>query len=76
MAEKIMLLVCEGETDLYVFQALTKYFSTPEIRLVVVSLAPQRDATSGTYPAHGFGDVLRQLAINIPPFIKGGQGGF
>lgn len=64
MAEKTVLLVCEGETDLYVFQELTKHFSTLETRLVLQELAPQQDATSGTYLAHGFGNVLNWCAAN------------
>jgi len=56
MAEKIALLVCEGETDVYIFQALSAHFSSIEVR----PLAPRPDATSsGAYPSHGFGDVLK-----------------
>lgn len=62
MAEKLLLLVCEGETDVYVFEALVKHFSTTNINLKVVSLAPQQCATSGTYPSFGFGNVLNWCA--------------
>jgi hypothetical protein len=64
MAEKIFLLVCEGETDVYVFQALAEHFSSSETALTIVSLAPQRDATSGTYPSHGFGEVINWCSAN------------
>lgn len=64
MVEKIFLLVCEGPTDLYVFQALSGYFSSVELRLSFESLSPQQDATSGTYPSHGFGDVLNWCLAN------------
>jgi hypothetical protein len=60
MAEKTFLLVCEGETDIYIFEALAQHLSKAEI----ISLAPQRDATSGTYPSHSFGHVLNWCADN------------
>jgi len=64
MARKLFLLVCEGETDLYIFQALSEYFSTDEAQLTIKSLSPQLDATSGTYPKHGFGEVLNWCSAN------------
>lgn len=64
MAEKVFLLVCEGETDIYIFDALAKHFSNTEIVLRLISLAPQLDATSGTYPSHSFGHVLNWCADN------------
>jgi len=64
MAEKFVLLACEGQTDVFVFQELAKHFSTTEVQLIMVSLAPQQDATSGTYPAHGYGEVLNWCAAN------------
>lgn len=64
MVGKIFLLVCEGETDIYIFEALAKHFSTTEIVLTIISLAPQLDATSGTYPSHSFGHVLNWCADN------------
>ena len=64
MAEKVLLLVCEGETDIYIFQVLSAHFSSAEKMLTMISLAPQRDATSGTYPSHGFGDVLNWCSAN------------
>ncbi len=60
MAEKTFLLVCEGESDVYIFQALARHLSKAEI----ISLAPQLDATSGTYPSHSFGHVLNWCADN------------
>lgn len=64
MIEKKFLLVCEGPTDLYIFQALSRNFSSIELRLSFESLSPQQDATSGTYPRHGFGDVLNWCLAN------------
>lgn len=56
--------MCEGETDLYIFEALAEYFSNHETQLSITLLAPQRDATSGTYNSHGFGDVLNWCSAN------------
>lgn len=64
MAEKIFLLVCEGETDVYIFQALAAHLSNSETQLTITSLAPQHDATSGTYGSHGYGDVLNWCLAN------------
>lgn len=64
MAEKICLLVCEGETDIYVVEALAAHFSSTDTSLQMLALAPQHDATSGTYPALGFGGVLNWCAAN------------
>ena len=62
--EKLILLICEGETDLIVFDALASHLSTLETKLTFQSLAPQRDATSGTYPPNGFGEVLNWCKSN------------
>jgi hypothetical protein len=64
MAAALFLLVCEGETDFYIFQALSSHFSRPDMQLTIKSLSPQRDATSGTYPTHGFGEVLNWCSAN------------
>lgn len=64
MAEKNFLLVCEGETDVYIFQALATHLSSSEAQLTITSLAPQHDATSGTYGSHGYGDVLNWCLAN------------
>jgi hypothetical protein len=64
MAEKDFLLVCEGETDVYIFQALAAHLSNPETQLTITSLAPQHDATSGTYGSHGYDDVLNWCLAN------------
>lgn len=55
---KQILLVCEGETDVYIFQALAEHFSNSKKNLTIKSLSPHQDATSGTYPSHSFGHVL------------------
>jgi hypothetical protein len=64
MDEKTILLVCEGPTDVYIFEALATHLSISEKRLTIVSLAPHQDATSGTYPSHGYGDVLNWCLAN------------
>lgn len=64
MAEKNFLLVCEGETDLYIFEALAEHFSNSVFQLTFLSLAPQMDATSGTYQNHSFGHVLNWCYAN------------
>jgi hypothetical protein len=64
MAGKLILLVCEGETDLYIFEALAAHCAALHSPLAVQTLAPQRDATSGSYSGHGFGGVLNWCAAN------------
>lgn len=64
MVERTLLLVCEGETDIYVFQALSKHYSNTNIELKIILLAPQQDATSGTYPSFGYGSVLNWCESN------------
>jgi hypothetical protein len=64
MDEKTILLVCEGPTDVYIFEALATHFSTLEKHLTIDSLSPQRDATSGTYPSHGWTQVLNWCLSN------------
>lgn len=58
------MLVCEGETDSYIFEALAEHFSKPEEQIKIDLLAPQWDATSGTCPGFGFGSVLNWCAAN------------
>lgn len=57
-----ILLICEGETDVYVFEELTTHLASP---LKLLSLSPQKDATRGTYPHHGFGDVINWCKDNV-----------
>lgn len=64
MEDKPLLMVCEGETDIYVFEALVKYFSTANVNLKIIPLAPQQDATSGTYPSFGYRNVLNWCMAN------------
>jgi len=58
--KKKFLLVCEGPTDIYIFEALADHFSDSGTTLEIIPLAPQRDATSG----HGFSEVLNWCAAN------------
>lgn len=58
---KNILLVAEGVTDIIVFEAIAN-LSDNEINFVV--MAPQRDATSGTYKAHGFRQVMNWCNTN------------
>lgn len=62
--EKTIALVAEGETDIIVFQALAKHFSNENITYKFIPLAPQKDATSHSFPSHGFGEVLRGCKKN------------
>lgn len=66
MTEKLFLLVCEGETDIYIFEALATHFSNDNLNYQIKSLAPEPDATNGTttYPAHGYGNVLNWCSSN------------
>lgn len=59
MTEKNFLLVYEGETDIYIFQALAHHFS-----ISIKPLPSPQDATSGTYPSRGYGDVLNWCLAN------------
>lgn len=56
--EKVILLVAEGETDIIVLNAISKYLSNDQITYSFHPLSPQRDATSNTYNSGGFGSVL------------------
>lgn len=49
---KRFLLVCEGPSDIALFQTIGKKFDAE-----IVEFAPQIDATSGTYPPHGWNQV-------------------
>jgi hypothetical protein len=62
--EKTIALVAEGETDIIVFQALAKHFSNENITYKFIPLAPQKDATSNSFPSHGFGEVLNWCEAN------------
>lgn len=55
---KKYLLVSEGPTDNVVIKEIAKKIAS-EIgqKIEIVELSPQRDATSGTYPAHGWSAV-------------------
>jgi len=59
---KNILLVAEGETDVIIFQAIAKHLSNNEITFRAI--APQKDATSGTYKQHGFGEVTNWCQAN------------
>jgi hypothetical protein len=62
--EKIILLVAEGQTDIIIFEAIANHLSNPLVNFLFIPLAPQKDATSGTYPAHGFGEVINWSRAN------------
>lgn len=59
---KNILLVAEGETDVIIFKTIAKHLSNNEITFIVI--APQKDATSGTYKQHGFGEVTNWCQAN------------
>lgn len=78
MVEKLFLLVCEGPTDIYIFEALASHFSNDRVNYEIEPLSPEPDATSGTFPAHGYGNVLNWCASNqdeIQLFIDFGYKG-
>ena len=58
MQEKF-LIVCEGGSDVAILESLAEYFKKQ-----ITPLAPQRDATSGTFPKFGFGSVLNWCRSN------------
>jgi hypothetical protein len=59
---KTILLVTEGKTDIIIFKAIAKHLSNGGTTFVVI--APQQDATSGTYKQHGFGEVTNWCQAN------------
>ncbi|MHB1494348.1 MAG: hypothetical protein ACYCUY_02710 [Acidithiobacillus sp.] len=56
---KEILLICEGPTDAHVIREIALHFSNN-----VTLIAPQIDATSGTYERHGYGRVLNWCKAN------------
>ncbi|MEZ1317030.1 hypothetical protein QIW53_13470 [Pseudomonas fluorescens] len=55
---KKYLLVSEGPTDHVVIKEVAKKISSEIGQTIeIVELSPQRDATSGTYPAHGWNAI-------------------
>lgn len=55
---KKFLLVAEGPTDNVVIKEVARKISaTIGEKIEIIELSPQRDATTGTYPAHGWGAV-------------------
>ncbi|WP_447902132.1 hypothetical protein [Pseudomonas serbica] len=55
---KKYLLVSEGPTDhVVITEVANKISTTLGISIEIIELSPQRDATSGTYPGHGWGGI-------------------
>lgn len=55
---KKYLLVSEGPTDHVVLKEIAKKIAAEIGQVIeIVELSPQRDATSGTYPAHGWNAI-------------------
>ena len=55
MATKKYLLVCEGPTDFEILSAISKNIENKNGHSIeIVPLSPQIDATSGSYPPHGW----------------------
>lgn len=53
--DKKYLLVCEGQTDFFVINEISKSISNKTGKKVTVKpLAPQQDATTGAWPRHGW----------------------
>jgi len=56
--KKKFLLVSEGPTDYVVIKEVAKKISSQIARPIEIKeLSPRRDATSGTYPPHGWGGI-------------------
>jgi len=56
--KKLYLLVSEGPTDIWVIKEIAKEISnTISNNIEIRELSPQRDATSGRYPDHGWKEV-------------------
>ena len=62
---KNILLVCEGPTDAHVIKEIASHHSN-----AVTLIAPQLDATSGTYVSHGYGKVLNWCKANTTSKIQ------
>lgn len=58
MADKLYLLVCEGPTDSIVLEKVAKKISEDSNNSIEIrELSPQRDASTGRYPKHGWEEV-------------------
>lgn len=59
------LLVCEGPTDIEILDAIAKGIANKNGHTIeIVALSPQLDATSGTYPSHGWTAVRTWCKTN------------
>lgn len=57
---KKYLLVSEGPTDFVILKHIAGKISASSGKdIIIIEMSPARDATSGTYPPHGWGGVKR-----------------
>lgn len=67
------LLVCEGPTDTYVIKRLaSKIYEELGKAVEIIALAPQIDATTGTWERHGWSGVrnyVKNLGVKNPQRI-------
>lgn len=70
---KKFLLVSEGPTDHVVIKEVAKTISSAVGDSIdIVELSPQRDATSGTYPSHGWGAIkswCKKYSLKTPELV-------
>lgn len=60
------LLVCEGPTDIQILQKISQTTVNKNgYKLEIVPLAPQRDATTATFPPHGWSEVRAWCKSNM-----------
>jgi len=65
MAKRKFLLVCEGPTDIEILSSVSKALTNINGHSVeIIPLSPQRDATSGQYPRHGWTEVRAWCQTN------------
>jgi len=64
MANKLYLLVCEGNTDILVIDKIAKKVSEDiDNRVIIRELSPQKDPTTNRYPSHGWEEVRRWCKV-------------
>jgi hypothetical protein len=65
MSSLTYLLVSEGPTDILVIKEIANKISKDTSREIIIQeLSPQRDATTNSYPNHGWKEVKRWCSVN------------
>lgn len=72
--KKKFLLVSEGPTDHVIIKEVAKTISSATGKEIeVIELSPQRDATSGTYPGHGWNGIqswCKKFSLKTPESLS------